>query len=71
MEGKSNAHKIKLRIYNSFEEATRSEAADAANKSRLDGLRDTVALIMRVYGVTEESLRERRKKLHIKILAPK
>ncbi|MCD6013380.1 MAG: hypothetical protein K0Q79_3242 [Flavipsychrobacter sp.] len=71
MEEKSNPCKPKLRIYSSFEEAARSEAADAANKSPLTGLKETVDLILRVYGVTQESLKARRKKLHINIIAPK
>jgi len=59
---------INLRIYRSFEEAARSEAMIDARKPPLEGLRETVELILRAYGVTREQLIERRKKMHINII---
>jgi len=59
---------MKLRIFNSWEEAEEAEAADAALRTPLERIRDTVALILRVYGVTQQELNKRRGKLHIKIL---
>jgi len=52
---------INLRIFKSFEEAVEAEALDNARKPPLEGLKETVELILRVYGVTREQLMERRK----------
>ena len=57
----------KLRVYHSFEEQAAAEALDAANQPPLERIRETVELILRVYGVTREQLVARRKKLHITI----
>ena len=60
--------KMNLRIYKSFEEAAEAEARAAAMKPPMEGLRDTVELILRVYGVTREQLIKRRNKMHINII---
>ena len=62
---------MKLRVYQSFEEAAEDEAAAAAAKSPVDAIRETVKLILRVYGVTQEELNMRRKKMHINIIRSK
>lgn len=60
--------KMKLRIFSSFEKANEADAMDAAMQAPMDRIRDTVQLILRVYGVTEELLEKRRGKLHINII---
>jgi len=60
--------RLKLCIFDSFEAAAEADAEDAAKKSPLEGLRETVELILRTYGVTREQLIERRKKMHITII---
>ena len=62
---------MKLRVYQSFEEAAKAEAAVAAAKSPVDAIRETVQLILRVYGVTQEELNMRREKMHINIIRSK
>ncbi len=63
MQGKMN-----LRIFKSFEEAAEAEALDSARKDPMEGLRETVELILRTYGVTRADLSARRKeKMHITI----
>jgi hypothetical protein len=59
---------MKLRVFKSWEEAEDAEAAAAALRTPVEQIRDTVALILRVYGVTQEELNKRRGKLRIKIL---
>ena len=61
---------MKLRIFNSWEEAAAADAQDAIRQSPIDRIRETVALILRVYGVTEDDLRKRRGKLHITFSKP-
>ena len=54
----------RLRVYHSFD-----EAADAmVNESPAERIRKAVQLSLQEYGVTEEQLKERRGKLHIKIV---
>ena len=52
---------VNLRNYKSFDEAAEAEALDAARQSPEERLRETVDLILRVYGVTEAELAARRK----------
>jgi len=59
---------MKLRIFHSFEEANAYDACEAARQAPLDRIRKTVQLILRTYGVTEEDLRKRRKKLKLEII---
>lgn len=59
---------MKLRVYKSFDDAADAEAKDAALKAPLDGIRETVALILRVYGVTTEELNNRKKDRRIHII---
>jgi hypothetical protein len=51
----------KIMIYHSFEEANEGDALEAAMIPPVERLRETVKLILRVYGVTEEQLHNRRK----------
>jgi hypothetical protein len=67
MEEKRSMKGMKLRIFNSWEEAAEAEAMDSAKQSPVERLRETVELILRVYGVTREELSKRAKKLHITI----
>ena len=57
--------KMKLRIFKSFEEAAEAEAQDAALRTPEQRIKDTVELILRVYGVTREEIKARNKKLRI------
>ena len=59
---------MKLRVFNSWEDAARAEAKSDALQQPLDRIREVVALIFRVYGVTQEELNKRTKKLHIRII---
>ena len=59
----------KLRIFNSFDEAADAEALDAAALTPEGRIRQTVELILRVYGVTRQQLIEKREKLKIKIIS--
>ena len=63
--------KPRLRIYNSFEEAAEAEARDAAEQSPIERIRETVELILRVYGVTREELMARKKTRRITIIRSK
>ena len=63
--------KMKLRIFSSFEEAAEAEAADNARQAPLDRIKETVELILRVYGVTREELMNRKKNLKINIISHK
>jgi hypothetical protein len=61
-------HGMKLSVFKSWEEAEEAAAKAISLQSPVERIRETVALILRVYGVTQEELNNRRKKLHIKIL---
>ncbi len=63
----SQKRSMRLRIFKSFEEAAEADAADIANQAPVERLRETVELILRVYGVTREQLKARDKKFHINI----
>lgn len=60
---------MKLRIYHSFEEAEGDASANDAKQSPLERIRETVELILRVYGVTQQQLNERKRNLHINIIS--
>ena len=49
----------KVRFFHSFEEQAAAEAEDAANRTPVERIRNTVQLIFRVYGVTQEMLNTR------------
>ena len=57
----------KVRIFHSFEEQAAAEAQDAANRTPIERIRDTVQLILRAYGVTQEMLNKRERSLKITI----
>jgi len=54
-EGKS-----RIVFFKSFEEEAEYNAKEASEKNPIQGIKDTVGLILRVYGFTQESLRERK-----------
>jgi hypothetical protein len=60
--------KMTLRTFSSFEAAAQAEAADSARKPPMEGLRETVELILRAYGVTREQLAANRKKMRLTII---
>lgn len=47
-------------FFNSFEEENKYTAKKAAEKDPIEGLKDTVGLILQIYGFTQESLRGRK-----------
>ena len=59
---------LKLRIFHSFEEQEAAEIADLLTQSPMERIRETVALILRVYGIPENELIKRREKLHLTII---
>ena len=52
--------KKRIVFFNSFEEEAEYNAKEAAEKNPIQGLKDTVGLILRIYGFTQESLRQRK-----------
>lgn len=52
--------KNRIVIFKSFEEEAEYNAKEAAEKNPIQGIKDTVGLILRVYGFTQESLKERK-----------
>jgi len=56
-----------VRFFHSFEEQAAAEAEDAANRTPIERIRDTVQLILRAYGVTQEELNMRTRSNKIKI----
>jgi len=60
-----------LRIFNSFAAAALAEAEYDAKQLPADRIKETVELILRVYGVTRDELIAKRKKLHINIISGK
>ncbi|AMP98856.1 hypothetical protein AY601_1950 [Pedobacter cryoconitis] len=54
-----NKVKDRIRIFNSFEEAKKSEIQNIINQSPIDRLRQTVELILRVHQVSREDLKNR------------
>lgn len=67
MDKKNKHPNLRLRVHHSLEEATDAELLEAANTPPIEGIRQTVALILRTYNVTAEQLKARPKKLHITI----
>ncbi len=59
----------KLSVFRSFEEAAEAEALADARQIPQERIKETVELILRVYGVTREELKARRNKLHINIIS--
>lgn len=57
----------RLEIFHSFDEMGQASARDAASKPPIERIRDTVQLILRVYGVTQEELNKRPKPRHTTI----
>ncbi|PQJ10251.1 hypothetical protein CJD36_016325 [Flavipsychrobacter stenotrophus] len=62
--------KPRIHIYRSFEEQAAEEAAAEAAYSPVERLRETVELILRVYGVTREELMSRPKSKRINFTQP-
>ena len=54
-----NKTKNRIRIFNSFEEAKETETQDIIKQSPVDRLRHTVELILRVYQVSRQDLKNR------------
>ncbi|RAJ32244.1 hypothetical protein [Pedobacter cryoconitis] len=54
-----NKVKDRIRIFNTFEEAKKNEIQDIIKQSPVDRLRHTVELILRVYQVSREDLKNR------------
>ena len=54
-----------IRIYKSFEEQAAAEAAEVVKQAPMERIRETVELILRVYGVTREELKARPKSKRI------
>lgn len=52
--------KNRMVFFKSFEEEAEYNAKEAAEKNPVQGIKDTVGLILRMYGFTQESLRERK-----------
>jgi len=58
----------KIRIYTSFDEQAAAEAADVAKQPPMERIKETVELILRVYGVTREQLNNRKRSNRINII---
>ncbi len=63
--------KNKLQFFNSFEEASQSEAKYIISQSPIERLRQTIELILRAYNVTRQNLRERKSSNRITIMRTK
>ena len=61
-------NKPRIRIYKSFEEQAADEAAEVAAQPPLQRIKETVELILRVYGVTREDLINRKRSNRINII---
>ena len=55
----------KVRFFHSFEEQAAAEAEYATKRTPIERIRDTVQLILRAYGVTQEMLNKRERSLKI------
>jgi hypothetical protein len=64
-----NKTKDRIRIFNSFEEAKETEIQDIIKQSPIDRLRHTVELILRIYQVSREDLKNRTTTGKIRIIA--
>ena len=56
-----------LRIFHSFEEVSKAESETIALQNPVQRLRNTVELILRAYGFTRESLKDRKPKNNLTI----
>ena len=61
----------RIKIFNSFEESKQDEINYIINQSPIERLRQTVELILRVYNVTRESLKEKKYSNKITIIKSK
>ena len=61
--------KLKLRVFSSFKEQEEAELKDVLLQKPLDRVGETVALILRMYGVTGAGMKKDRKPLHINIMS--
>nr|WP_294873216.1 hypothetical protein [uncultured Pedobacter sp.] len=61
--------KNKIHVFNSFEAAKEKEIQDIIKQSPVDRLRQTVELILRVYHVSREDLKNRTATRRIRIIA--
>lgn len=52
---------MKLRVFKSWQDAAEEEARQDALQLPLERIKETVALILRAYGVTQEQLNRRTK----------
>lgn len=59
--------KSRVKIYHSFEEAEEGEIEEILKQKPIDRIRNTVNLILRVYGVTREELANRPRERNITI----
>lgn len=57
-----------IRVYTSFDAAAKGELADVLKQSPSERIRETVQLILRVYGVTQEELNGRTRNMKITIV---
>ena len=58
----------KIRIYTSFDKQAAAEAEDVAKQPPMERIKETVELILRVYGVTREQLNNRKRSNRINII---
>jgi hypothetical protein len=68
LQHENQKRKMHLRIYKSFEEQAEAETAEVALQPPLERIRETVELILRVYGVTREQLNNRKRSNRINII---
>lgn len=68
LKGMKKKSPSRIKIYNSFEECKQDEIVAIINQSPIQRLRQTVELILRVYNVTRESLREKKHSNRITII---
>ncbi len=64
----SSSSPKRIKIYSSFEEAEQDKINYIINQSPVERLKQTVELILRVYNVTRESLKERKRSNRIHII---
>jgi hypothetical protein len=61
----------RIKIFNSLEESEQDKINYIINQSPVERLRQTVELILRVYNVTRESLKEKKHSKRINIIKAK
>ncbi len=57
---KKDKNKKRIVFFNSFEEQEEYNASVAATQNPVERIKETVHLILRVYGFTQDTLRERK-----------